>query len=777
MDPITATIVAVFQAAAALWASLGTFGQFLVSTLFNAAVSGSKQPGLSDLKIQTSTYGKPIPRLYGATVRVAGNVIDKSDLLPVKHKKGSIAGLGGVKYYTYDAHLHVLLAEGIAIAPNGLKRIYANGKVVFDRDATGATAGETLANGALQFGKVNKTQGTITYVRLYRGEATQGVDPLFQTLHPGEVVPAYRGVTSVVFERIALADFGSRVPNLEFEVEPMITTLDAIVEDIAATADVAVDTTSIRLLPCRGFVAANDGSAWDAINPLGAAFAFDLVMKGAGFKTVSRGGAMRTLIAETEYAAAPVGERPASTKEARVASISKVPDELAVNYLDPTRDYQPSTQRAGRSATIGQNKLSVDVPIVLTDTEARNLAQRSLFEAAARLKMLKVTLSNKYRWLDAGDLIGLQIAGQYEPFRINTVTSSPNGMIDLEVTFEDSLIYIGILTGDAGNFPTNSLELAGDTTALFIDAAITRDTHDDVGFLAIFAGASAGWRGAEVYRALGVGSPLTYDVVGNIGVGGVVATCDTTLASGPTDVWDRVNTLTVTPVDPDDTLSSATEAEVLGSRANIAWVGAADGHDGEYIQFATVTPTSPPGSYILSDLLRGRFGTEALVGTHGGGERFALMTDPDVLYRIVDTAATWNATYTYRADSLPDLIDGTPQTFENTGEGKRPLNVTHLRGDRDGSGDVVISWTRRTRLSTPAIGGGAVPLGEDAESYALDIYNGATVVRSEVVTTPTYTYTSAAATADGNTPGALVRVDVYQMSGVYGRGQVTEGTV
>lgn len=778
-------------AAATFSANLAAFAaqaaQLYGTMLINAALSGSKVPVLSDLKVQTSNYGVPIPKLYGEAVRVTGNVIDKSDLIPIKHKKGQmVTGLlglevGGVKYYTYDVHLQVLLADGIALAPNGLRRILGDGKVIFDRDNfVPFGGGTTTPEGATEWTKYqNLTQNIVEKVRLYYGHETQGVDPLIQSLHPGETLSAYRHSTTVVLQRLALTElFGSRVPNLEFEVEPLITSLAGILEHIGTSCGVAIDTYDVRGIECRGFVVAQAGTGWEVIQPLGGVFAFDLVQQGAGLKAVRRGGAMRTVVGEGNYAAAPVGQRPATTKSISLPDIVSVPNEITLNYFDPDRELQQNAQRASRFANVSDSKITVNVPVVLTADEAATIAQRSLYEAQARQIPISITLSERYRWLDAGDLIGLTVAGNVEPFRLGLKTRSPNGVIEFEATYEDVLLYSLNVTGDVGNFPTNSLELPGETTVQFIDAAIVKTPDDTSAAYMTFAGGSFAWGGAEVYRALGIGSPLTYSVIGNIGAGAVMGDVSNTLATGPTDAWDEVNTLTVTLINEDDTLSSATMSQVEVEGFNLAWIGGEDGQDGEYIHFRDATETSPPGTYVLSGLLRGRFGTERYVAAHASGERLVMMTDSDALYRPEFTAADWNVARTYRADSIPGGLEGSPVEFTNTGAAKRPLAPVHLLGTRNGSNsDVLLSWTRRTRLTPPPLGGGPVPLGETTEAYTVSIYNGSTVVRTLTTVTPEFNYTAAMQTADGNTPGALVRFDVAQVSDVFGAGLVAEGTV
>jgi hypothetical protein len=114
--------------------------------------------------------------------------------------------------------------------------------------------------------------------------------------------------------------------------------------------------------------------------------------------------------------------------------------------------------------------------------------------------------------------------------------------------------------------------------------------------------------------------------------------------------------------------------------------------------------------------------------------------------------------------------------FTDTGRGLRPFAPVHLRARRDTvSGDVDLSWIRRTRL-----GGDAwlseVPLGEEAEAYDLLVMSGLTVVRTTRVTAPAQLYTAAQQMADFGSLPASIAWQVAQVSRVYGRGIASEQT-
>ena len=65
---------------------------------------------------------------------------------------------------------------------------------------------------------------TVTY-RLTPAATTQLPDSLIEAKEGAGNAPAYRGLAYIVFERMALADFGNRIPQLSFEVHRAVDPL------------------------------------------------------------------------------------------------------------------------------------------------------------------------------------------------------------------------------------------------------------------------------------------------------------------------------------------------------------------------------------------------------------------------------------------------------------------------------------------------------------------------------------------------------------------------
>jgi hypothetical protein len=64
----------------------------------------------------------------------------------------------------------------------------------------------------------NPLDMTNVTMRVYRGSADQQPDSLIEAIEGAGNAPAYRGTAYVVFDNLAIGDFGNRIPQLNFEV-------------------------------------------------------------------------------------------------------------------------------------------------------------------------------------------------------------------------------------------------------------------------------------------------------------------------------------------------------------------------------------------------------------------------------------------------------------------------------------------------------------------------------------------------------------------------------
>jgi len=199
----------------------------------------------------------------------------------------------------------------------------------------------------------------------------------------------------------------------------------------------------------------------------------------------------------------------------------------------------------------------------------------------------------------------------------------------------------------------------------------------------------------------------------------VFGTCTTTLGNFTGVGFDEVNALTVS-LGNGLLASSTRDAIVLDRAVNTMAVG------DELIRFRTAT-LSTPGVYVLTGLLRGQAGTEWAVATHVASERCALLTAAG-LRRVPQQAAENGQLRFLRAGTLGSTVGATSTNFTNTNRGLQPFAPLDLRLNVENG--FMLTWKRRTRYATKIGGvlGTLVPLGEAAESYDVELVNGASVV-------------------------------------------------
>lgn len=296
-----------------------------------------------------------------------------------------------------------------------------------------------------------------------------------------------------------------------------------------------------------------------------------------------------------------------------------------------------------------------------------------------------------------------------------------------------------------------------------------RDGDNDPGFYAAATGTGSKWPGAVLFRSADGGA--SYQQIATIAAKAVIGRVVGTLGDFKGgNIPDELNRITVRL--ESGALSSVSYASFLAG-SQVAVIGS------EIVLFRSAA-LNIDGSYTVSGLLRGQRGSEYAIGTHGANERFVLV-DINSFVRVPGVTADLGLPRLYKAvTSGSTLAKTTAQTFTNDGAGLRPYAPVHVGGGRDADGNVLIHWTRRSRISGEWRNGVDVPIGEDAERYEVEIW---TTDRSALkrtisgVTSPTATYNAADQAVDGIAPGAAVSVSVYQLSSIVGRGYEARTTI
>jgi len=218
-------------------------------------------------------------------------------------------------------------------------------------------------------------------------------------------------------------------------------------------------------------------------------------------------------------------------------------------------------------------------------------------------------------------------------------------------------------------------------------------------------------------------------------------------------------------------LSSVSELLLFGGSNHFAY-----GDHGRWEIIGAKTCTlQGDGSYVLTDLLRGRQGSEGACGLHLAGDKIVLLDSS----RLEFVAANLNSigqARTYRGVTAGKTLDSASDiAFTYAGVNLECLAPVYLNGNRHPStNDWSLDWIRRTRV------GGAwrdyvdATLGEATQAYEVDIFSSNTYVTLKRtltgLATPAAAYTSAQQVTDFGSNQATLYVKVYQISANVGRG-------
>jgi len=493
------------------------------------------------------------------------------------------------------------------------------------------------------------------------------------------------------------------------------------------------------------------------------AFAFDAAESEGFVKFMLRGRAAGLSFSPDDCVLSEQGDLVKLTR----AQETDLPDIVSLTFIDGSKDYQSGTVAASRIAGYSERKTDVTVPLVMDEVQAQSIADRALAEAWVGRETSKHALPPDQVALDAGDVINLVIDGRPREFRLTRINDAWSR--SMEAQRSEAAVYGPPLPGDAA--PSfNPPPVYGRAILELMDLPVLHDS--DPGYAPYVGTSATPFSGATLMDSP-TGVDYALDTL--LPIRATIGETVFDFWSGPTAYFDIVNTLRVKLYSGE--LASLDEATILSGRANALAVRNADG-EWEILQFATATLVDA-GVYDLTDLLRGRLGTEhAMRSPVAAGARVVVL---DGAIAQIDAALSERGVarfYKWGPSSLdPSDIAWQQDTFTSRCVGLLPWSPVHVGGIRNGAGDLAISWVRRTRFGGVWADGADVPLNEENERYEVDVLNGANVMRTLSATSPAAIYTAAEQTADFGSPQPAVAMKVYQISATVGRGWPAAATL
>jgi hypothetical protein len=624
---------------------------------------GREGPRLTELRVQTSSYGTQIPRIFG-TMRVAGSVIWATDLIEHRSKQGGGKGRPSTTSFSYTASFAVALS---ARPIHGVGRIWADGKLL--RGAAGDFK-------------------TRTGFRVHPGSEDQAPDPLIASVEGAALTPAHRGIAYAVFEDLELADFGNRIPSLSFEViaDPDALAAGAIVAELSEGA-VAVAEATVAL---TGF-AASGASVRSAVETLAGA-------TGGWFRAEAAGLTLLNGVGE----AVPLTDMGAGIRARRdIAAAETAPRTLTLAYYEPARDYQAGNQRAMRPGA-GLREARIELAAAIDAVGARAIAEAAL--TRLDIERERRTLALPWGSLAVRPGERVTIAGTPGIWRVDRWR-----LEDMVVLLECVAVAPGASPGEAsGGRVLPAPDLAMGATVVHAFELPPLGGLATVPQLAIAAGGMGpGWRSAALLLSTDEGASWT--PAGTTSMPAILGRVVTPPGAAPAHLADRIHVIVVELANGAMLLHDADDAG-LAAGSNLAMIG------DELLQFAHAVPLGGR-LWRLSHLWRGRRGTEAAIGRQAAGDRYVLVDDETLVAIDLPTQAM-------RAQVLAQGVsDAEPAEaqVELRSIALVPPAPVHLRARFLSDGTAEIEWVRRSRNGWDWIDGVDTPLGEESERYQLTL--------------------------------------------------------
>jgi len=655
----------------------GAIGALIGQQADRALFGGGKREGprLQDLKLTTSSYGVPIPRHHGR-IRAGGSLIWATDLVESSESSGGGKGKPSVTTYAYSASFAVALAS----RPIGsVGRIWADGNLLRGE------AGDLKVGGTL---------------RIHDGHGDQAADPLIAS-DRGADCPAFRHTAYAVFEDLDLTDFGNRIPALSFEIiadegEVALADLVALLNEPAGTA---------RTLPGLQGFSLDGGPLAEMLATIDTAYPVALAAGGDGLAILPADIVPAGPALLPDPAAAQDEDsfgRADGRRRSHSAGVSAIPE--AMRYYDAERDFQPGLQRADGRARAGEGR-AIEFPGTFDAATARALVNAAAERAGWAREMLAWRVAELDPALGPGSVV--RVPGHAGNWLVEGWEWRDVG-IELELrrlprgpARQPAADPGTVLAApDLPSAPTflEAFELPWDGTG----------NGDAPVIYAAASSAGAGWSGAALYADKGSGlvplggSGSRRSIIGEVALA---------IPPSPALLVDRQAAIDVQLAAPDFALASTT-LEGLAGGANRALVG------GEVLQFRAATALGE-GLWRLSDLLRGRGGTEAAAQAgHPAGAQFVLLDNAPVALdpALAGPSAGTQIVALGRGDASP-----VSDPIANPGVTLRPLTPVHPRAVWAGDGGLDLGWTRRARGAWNWPNEVEAPLGEQQEAYRVGL--------------------------------------------------------
>ncbi|HEV7416024.1 MAG TPA: glycoside hydrolase TIM-barrel-like domain-containing protein [Tianweitania sediminis] len=505
----------------------------------------------------------------------------------------------------------------------------------------------------------------------------------------------------------------------------------------------------------HGYVMEEPGTAREALEPLVSLFGLGVGDDGGTLRFAGPTPTVPISVSEL------VVEDGVPVVESTRAGEGELPTELTLGFRDPFAAYQGATARAVDPGRTGLRQQALALSAVLESDAAASLAADRLRDHWAGREEISFALEPGRTDVTPGTTVRLPFQKPSVDFLVTSVEAGSKRSIRAKQVRRIASSPWRVRRP----LQTAIVEpMAGRPASILLDLPMLPGETDPARQLRLATHAKP-WKTLAVFSASGAEG---YVQRGTVAAPATMGQLVAPLFPGPIGRIDRANVLELSLLRGE--LANRTRLEVLNGSGTAA-VSCANGQ-WEVLQFERAKETAAD-TWQLSALLRAQLGTEdAMQSGAAAGGSFVLLDDRALPAGLMSSEVGLERQWRIGPAGYPVTGEYFTQLSATGGQRSRmPLAPVHLRARKTATG-WLLTWIRRSRIDADDWEASEIPLGEDSETYLVEIAaTGSSEVRRRVQTSvPFLNYPVAEAASDfGGLPNRIA-VAVRQVSRTVGTG-------
>jgi GTA TIM-barrel-like domain/Putative phage tail protein len=507
-----------------------------------------------------------------------------------------------------------------------------------------------------------------------------------------------------------------------------------------------------------GYVLDRPMSARDALENLLTAFAIDVVETEGKLKFRSRKTASAITLSVDDLVEE--GAEKAIFSQTR-AQQTELPASVRLGYIDAGLDYRTAAVSQMKQHTGSAREINISLPAAVNQAEAQARVDVMLEEAWAAREHAEFSVPPQFLNFEPGDVIEIGSS----KWRVKSIADG--GARKISAVAHEPAVYDPAPAASrlAG---TTLPPIYGPPDVVLLDLGLVTSGSSAAPW---FAAQASPWPGSlALYKKTGAASFTFIRLISG------QATMATSLNPWPQGRLHRIDfTAGLDVVMRFGAFTSISEDELLNGKNLVAIGDAATGYEVAQFLNAELIATN---TFRLTGWLRGQAGSEPeMLASRTTGTNIVLLNtavvQPELSASEIGLETTWRLGPAQLDHGHASFIEF---TFTSQQRALRPLSPVQIKSSIVASG-VQLTWIRRSRIDADSWDVAEISVGEVAEIYTVEIFDGSVLKRCASVTTPNYIYTASDILADFGLTPASFTVRIAQVSSLLGAGAFLERTI